>query len=245
MDCKHIAIRSLRASVDSPYTTPGLGDRAHEVLKAHLYGKAHDCDVVLHLTKDKYGKVHKKISWSELLALVPNVSIQVHEIKGLKETDWLQYLKDKGIEAEIYRYKEIPTMLDGFEASQYFTELPCLPPPDIKQKLPKKFVTAQFDSTDPNRNSDLIRIEGLLDKFRLKGCEIVTVGGASKNAELRDSILHIAHAMHFAEAHVGVDSGMMHLAQFYKRWEQIHILTAQFTSHHLIRAKNYGAILYD
>tara|TARA_B000000609_G_scaffold122261_1_gene96121 strand:+ start:518 stop:1255 length:738 start_codon:yes stop_codon:yes gene_type:complete len=244
MDCKHIAVRSKSVRSNDAYTTPGLGDRAHEVLKAHLYGKAHDCKVTLHLTKDKYGKPHKKISWNELLTLVPNVDIEVHDVAGLEEDDWLQYLKDKGIEAEIYRYKEIPTMLDGFEASQYFTELPCLPPPDIKQKLPKKFVTAQFDSTDPNRNSDLIRIEGLLDKFRLKGCEIVTVGGASKNAELRDSILHIAHAMHFAEAHVGVDSGMMHLAQFYKRWEQIHILTAQFTSHHLIRAKNYGALLY-
>lgn len=244
MDCKHIAIRSKRARSNDAYTTPGLGDRAHEVLKAHLYGKAHGCKVTLHLTKDKYGKPHKKTSWNELLTLVPNVDIEVHDVAGLEEDDWLQYLKEKDIEAEIYHYKEIPGMTGGFEASQYFEELPCLPPPKLAQKLPIKYVTAQFDSTDLARNSDKMRVTGFLNTFRSWGCQVVIVGGGAKKPELRDSIPHIAHAMYHADAHVGVDSGMMHLAQFYKRWEQIHILTAQYTSHHLIRAKNYGAVLH-
>jgi len=244
MGYKHIAVRSKSVRSNNAYTTPGLGDRAHEVLKAHLYGKAHNCRVVLHLTKDKYGKPHKKTSWNELLTLVPNVDIRVHQVAGLEEDDWLQYLKEKDIEAEIYYYKEISHMKGGFEASQYFKELPCLPPPIVTQKLPMKYVTAQFDSTDLGRNSNNRKVTQFLNTFRSQGYEILVVGGDAEKSELRDSISHIAHAMYHAAAHVGVDSGMMHLAQFYKKWEQIHILTAQFNSHHLVRAKNYGAVLH-
>jgi len=45
-----------------------------------------------------------------------------------------------------------------------------------------------------------------------------------------------------AEYHVGSDSGMMHLAQLYKRFEDIHIYSPVngYTSHHLIRAINNG-----
>lgn len=249
MDSKHIAIRSKSVRADKPYTTPGLGDRAHHVLKAHLYGVAHDCNVTLHLTKDKYGKPHKKVSWKELTEMVPNVSIEVHDVAGLEENKWLEYLKEKDIDAEIYHYKDTMAMharenADGIEISQYLKNLPCLEPPQVTQKLPVKFVTAQFDSTDGGRNSDRIRVEGFLNTFRSWGCRIVHVGGAAETPELRDSLHHIAHAMYHADAHVGVDSGMMHVAQFYKRWEQIHILTGQYKSHHLIRAKNNGAVLY-
>lgn len=247
---KHIAIRSKSVRAFKPYTTPGLGDRAHHVLKAHLYGVAHNTDVTLHLTKDKYGKQHKKVSWKELTEMVPNVSIEVHPVADLDEDEWLHYLAEKNIHAELYHYKDTMHMHPyeeaiGIEMSQYFKKLPCLEPPNIKQNLPRKFITAQFDSTDAGRNSNIIQIEGLLNKFRVNGTQVVHIGGDAKTEELRESLHHIAHAIYHADAHVGVDSGMMHVAQFYKDWKDIHILRGSFTSHHLIRAKNNGASIYD
>ena len=66
MESKNIALRSKSMrSGDRPYTTPGLGDRAHSVLMAYQYSRAHKVPVTLHLTSDKYGKPHKKVSWKE------------------------------------------------------------------------------------------------------------------------------------------------------------------------------------
>ena len=45
-----------------------------------------------------------------------------------------------------------------------------------------------------------------------------------------------------AKFHVGSDSGMMHLAQLYMNYEDIHIYDTDgsYKSHHLVRAINNG-----
>ena len=60
---------------------------------------------------------------------------------------------------------------------------------------------------------------------------------------LRESLPHIGYAMYHADYHVGVDSGMMHIAQFYKSYDQIHIHNEGFKSHHLYRAVKNGSKL--
>ena len=248
---KHIALRSksVRAG-DRPYTTPGLGDRAHSVLLAYQYSKAHDTPVTLHLTKDKYGKEHKKISWRELTEMVPagSVSIQVWPVANITEDKWIEYLNSKNVDAEIYYYKDTYKMHPNenvvpLEMSQYLKELPCLDPVPVKMNLPKKFVTMQWDSTDIARSMSSIKLEGIKNAYRNLGYDIVTVGGDAKSNELKNSLHHIGYAMHHADYHVGVDSGMMHIAQYYKRYDQIHIHNEGFKSHHLYRAQMNGSKL--
>lgn len=248
---KHIALRSksVRAG-DRPYTTPGLGDRAHSVLLAYQYSKAHDTPVTLHLTSDKYGKEHKKVSWNELLKMVPNnlVDIKVHPICNIPENAWLSYLASNGYNAEIYYYKDTYKMHPNenvvpLEISQYLKELPCLEPVAVKMNLPKKFITMQWDSTDVARSMSSIKLEGIKNAYRNLGYDIVTVGGDAKSDELKKSLHHIGNAMYHADYHVGVDSGMMHIAQYYKRYDQIHIHNEGFKSHHLYRAQMNGSKL--
>tara|TARA_Y100001958_G_scaffold159648_1_gene162217 strand:- start:3452 stop:4228 length:777 start_codon:yes stop_codon:yes gene_type:complete len=249
MESKNIALRSKSMrSGDRPYTTPGLGDRAHSVLMAYQYSRAHKVPVTLHLTSDKYGKPHKKVSWKELTEMVTGVDIKVWDVCNLPEKDWLKYLKDKGYDAEIYYYEDTFGMHPNeekvpLEISQYLRDLPELKPAIPNMWLPidgNKFVTMQWDSTDISRSMTPIQIEGVIRSYEDLGYEIVTVGGKAKVPDLKNSLKHIGFAMYHAKYHVGVDSGMMHIAQFYKKYEDIHIHNYGFTSHHLVRAKQNG-----
>jgi len=250
---KHIALRSrsLR-NKNQPYTCPGLGDRAHSVLFAYQYSQAHDTPVTLHLTSDKYGKLHKKVSWKELLSLVTNVDIKVWPVNNLPDDDWLKYLKDNDIDTEFYHYgdtfgihaNEPKTNLD---ISKYLKKLPCLKPIDCSAdlNLPKKYITMQWDSTDTRRSLSPILLEGVKQKYENDGYTIIIIGGESKNQLLRDSIAHIGYTIYNAVYHVGSDSGMMHLAQFYKNYENIHVYNNSYQSHHFIRAKKNGSKIYS
>jgi len=249
---KHIALRSMSVRNNSnPYTTPGLGDRAHSVLMAYQYGKAHNTPVTLHLTSDKFGKPHKKVSWKELSEMTDGfVQYQDWPVCKLSEKEWLKYLKDKGVDAEIYHYKDTMHMhqfeeADGIEISQYFKELPCMEPIDCSAdlNLPEKFVTVQWDSTDAGRRPSPILAHKLEQDCKDAGYEIVVIGGQAKNDLLRDSLKHIGYAISKANHHLGVDSGMIHVAQFYKPWSKIHIWKPKFISHHFVRAKNNGAVI--
>lgn len=246
---KHIALRSMSIRNNAnPYTTPGLGDRVHSVLMAYQYGKANNTPVTLHLTSDKYGKPHKKISWQELSEMTYGfVKFKVWDVCRLRESQWLHYLANNGIDAEIYYYKDTMHMhrdetMEGIEISQYLKELPCLDPIDVSSdlNLPKRFVTVQWDSTDSARKPSPIIMNKLEQEA---GCDIVVVGGESKNQLLRDSLKHIGYAMSKAEYHLGVDSGMMHVAQLYKPWNKIHIWKPSFISHHFVRAQKNGAVI--
>lgn len=81
--------------------------------------------------------------------------------------------------------------------------------------LPPKYVTAQFDGTQ-NRNY-LRRPKKILDEYREKGYEIVMVGGQATIPQLQPkpgNLKNISNVMSRSQGHVGVDSGMMHLAKF-------------------------------
>ena len=197
MESKNIALRSKSMrSGDRPYTTPGLGDRAHSVLMAYQYSRAHKVPVTLHLTSDKYGKPHKKVSWKELTEMVTGVDIKVWDVCNLPEEDWLKYLKDKGYEAEIYYYEDTFGMHPNeekvpLEISQYLRELPELKPAISNMWLPidgDKFVTMQWDSTDISRSMTPIQIEGVRRSYEDLGYEIVTVGGQAKVPDLKNSL---------------------------------------------------------
>ena len=249
MEIKHIALRSKSVRDNSkPYTTPGVGDRAHSVLLAYQYSIAHNKPVMLHLTSDKYGKQIKKDSWAELLSMAwRQVMIRPWPVCNLPEDEWLKYLHDQGVSAEIYYYKDNLKLhrdetVVPLEISQYLEQLPCIEPLDVPLTLPEKYITVQWD-TSPDRAISPIKVMAIEEAYKSLGYEIVPVGGDAKIEELRTSLPHIGKAMAYAKYHVGIDSGMMHIAQFYKRYEDIHIHNNGFKSHHLYRAVRNGSKL--
>jgi hypothetical protein len=238
----NLALKSKSFFKDMPYTTPGLGDRVHAILTAYLISKGKP--ITIHLTHDKFGKDHKKVSWNQLCSMVPNVRVMVWPVNDMEEKDWLSYLKKQGFNCDSYYYGDInlPNRNTGtIDIGFLFDNLPCIEPVDCSDffpKLPEKFATIQFDSTDKSRNTkdvDLIK-----QKFIDQGYTLFAIGGQAKHEKLRDSLPHIGYLMSKADIHIGVDSGMFHLAQLYKPWNKIHIHKGSFVSHHLTRAIRNG-----
>ena len=261
---KHIALRSksIRRG-DRPYTTPGLGDRVHSATCAYLYAKKHNTPVTLHITDDKWsvagGELSqvKKDSWKEITNLFPDGLITVKPWPvgrwpkdNLKEDDWLKYLKDNGVDAEIFYYKDFIKMHPNetvvpLEMSQYFKTPALLPPIEKNINLPEKFVTFQFDATEAGRGFSDIMLNGLMNRYESAGYKILVVGGASKDKRFSGPgcLQNVGYAMSKASYHVGTDSGFLHMAMLYMPYNKIHIHNQGYKSHHLFRAVKLGAKL--
>ena len=250
---KHIALRSKSIrSGDRPYTTPGIGDRIQSVLCAYQYGKAHNTPVTIHITDDKWSVAggvksdKKKKSWSEILTLFPKDSVQIKNwpIENVPEKDWIGYLKENNIDAEIYYFEDTIHMHPNetvvpLEMSQYLRKPALLKPIIENYWLPDQFITVQWDSTDPGRTLSPMLQQKIEDKYQ---GAVLHVGGNGKG-RFKDSLAHIGHAMYYADFHVGCDSGMFHLATLYKKHEDIHLYSkvGGYKSHHLVRAINNGS----
>lgn len=255
---KHIALRSksIRKG-DRPYTAPGLGDRLHGAYVAYQYGRKHNTPVTIHLTDDKWSVAggvksdKKKKSWAEIISLFPEGALQVqpHPVENLTEDNWLEYLKSKGYDAEIFYYKDAIKMHPNetvvpLEISEYLKTPLMLDAEKVDLELPKKFITTQWDSTDVGRTLSPIVKSQILSEYQSKGYKVLVVGGESENALLRDSLKHVAYAMSKADKHVGCDSGFFHMALMYFDFKDI-VLYGKvngYKSHHLYRAINNGCV---
>lgn len=261
---KHLALRSrsIRPRADAPngrpYTTPGLGDRIQSVLCAYQYGKANNTPVTLHITDDKWSVARgvksdvKKHSWREIIALFPkdSVILMPHAIEDLAEPDWIDYLKQKGYDATSWWYKDTQFMhgrLDvptEVEMSQYLKTPTLLEAPDVDIKLPDKYITAQWDSTDQGRSFSPLVIENVHNHYRSKGFEIVIVGGDANDPKLKGPgvLNYVAKAMAGSGGHIGADSGFFHLAWLYHPFERIHVYcrAAGSQSQHVYRGIQNG-----
>lgn len=257
---KHLALRTTSVFQNKPFTTPGLGDRLHAILVAYNYSVANDIPVTLHITDDKWNysrdsRNDMKIrSWNEILDLIPSghVQIQPHEIMNIQEDEWLAYLKDKDIDANLWYYsdysgpRDTPTEINAVD---YLKTFPCIPPIVDDIDLPNKFVTMQFDSNNISAfkdNPDDVRkipahlVEKLINNLNNKGFEVIFVGGDATDERFK-VLKNCGYAMSKARYHYGADSGFFHLASFYMKPDKIRLIgSRQFVSHHLARAKDNG-----
>jgi len=258
---EHIAIKSLSVRKPMPYTTPGLGDRIHSVLIGYNYSILNDTQVTIHLTKDKYFRPDKKASWHEILELLPpdRVFVEGHDVKELKEHEWLLYLRKKGINAKLNCYKDFPqrfefpaelTDNDWFDAGKVMSHYPCVEPIVDNIELPEKFVTVQFDcnkvpyyeSSNDIRKIPPMKVLEILAQWKSRGYDTVFVGGdgAPNLGKNPGSLKNIGYAMSKAAFHIGADSGFFHLATMYKPKENIVVYANRGSgmSHHIIRARS-------
>ncbi len=259
---KHLAIPAMSVRLrDTPYTTPGLGDRVHSCLLGYNYALAQDCEVTLHLTIDKVtggkpGGVSKEQSWLDILDLFPGrrVHIQSHPVAWITNEEWLAYLRRHGIAAECYHYGDTYGMYAceewfPLDIAPYLKASPQIPPSDCSKGLglpSVPYVTQQWDTGGDRRDVRRIpedRIERIRDAYRDEGYELVTVGGEAKDNLLRTSLRHVGYVMANAEAHVGVDSGPMHVASLYLPYERLHVYAGKSQHHHVRRWVANGAKL--
>jgi hypothetical protein len=251
---KHLAARSMSVnSPNAPFTAPGLGDRIHLLTVAWCYSQAKSEPVRLHLTADKYDS-KKAASFAEILKLFPtgHISLEAHEVSGISEAEWINYLNNKGVDAELFSYNDHLGRFESTEKldiSKFLKKIPILQEsiPKSHMKFSSKYVTTQWDSTAKTRTLDSKRVNQVTENYRKMGYEIVVVGGESGSPLLRDSLETIASVMSGAELHVGVDSGFMHLALLLLPPSKIHLYNepSGYWSHHLLRAKDAGCQLNE
>lgn len=244
---KHLALRARSVrDPTKPFTTTGLGDRIHAATVAWAYSNAHATPVTIHLTKSKFigGQFNnKRQSWAEIFDLFPagNISYQYHEYEPVSERDWILYLKNVGIDAELSWYKDFPgphESQEDLDISKYLKNIPLLNAQPVDISLPKKFVTCQWDSNDRKRTISIGDRQKVIEKYNNQGYDIVTVGGEAATDNLRWSLKDIAYAMSKAEQHIGVDSAFMHMAFLYFPLDKIDLYIDRdgFFSHHMKRA---------
>ena len=241
-----MAVRSRSPNTDRPFTCTGLGDRIHTVTVGWCYGPP----VTLHLTKDKWqgGQFgNKPQSWAEIIGLFPanTIRLQVHNVHGLSEREWVQYLQAQGHDARPYWYSDHPAkqeQAERIDIAPYLTDIPRLHAQQQDIELPRAYVTAQWDANGAARR---VANPGRIEQgYGRAGYTILRVGGEAEDSRLRWSLPHIAYAMSRAAYHVGVDSAFMHLAQLYMEAERIHLYNTQANpSHHVRRLLDRGGRL--
>lgn len=244
---KHIAIRSrsIHLGGERRYTAPGLGDRIHSVTIGWVWGQAHKTPVTLHLDAKKMTR-DKPESWAEVISLFPRGAVQIkpHDYAPDNENDWLKYLMDRGIDADIHTYLDhIDTHDFPIDISPYFKQIPQIDAEPQNIDLPDRFVTVQWDSSAQSRTLLPGTRELVLGRYRDEyGCDAVVVGGEAKNPNLK-RLKYAAYAMSRAEYHVGVDSAYLHMAPLYLPWDRVHMYneTKKVWSHHMMRAIDNGA----
>ena len=233
------------------FTAPGLGDRIHLLTAAYCYSREEKSEVTLHLSSDKK-EGHKLNSFLELRSLLPENSIKIefHDFIGGVDSEWINYLDSKGINAKLFSYNDhlgrFETKTD-IDISKYLKRIPLLATPLVKneQPLPSKFITTQWDSTAKSRTLNQVEKNKVLEKYKRRGYEIVTIGGESQDPLLKTDVLNAAFAIAKSDYFVGVDSGFMHLAFLYKPFHKIHLYNEPkgYWSHHLLRAIDNGCKL--
>lgn len=244
----HFAIRSKSLRLgDRPFTCPGLGDRVHSVLLAYLYSPIEP--VTIHITVDKWSIANgvmsdkKCKSWLEITDLFPNnIIIQPHPIENIPDVKWVDYLRNLGYDnVTTYHYKDAFNMHPndfeiGEDASVWLQTLPMLKAEHYNINLPKDFITTQFDSTDKQRSISLLQQTTITNKYRAEGFDCIELTGDM-------SLKQIAYILSKAKYHVGIDSGMLHMAMLYLPYNRIHLYNNGYKSHHLLRAVRNGSLL--
>jgi hypothetical protein len=224
---RHIAVRATSVQSRRPFTATGLGDRIHLCTVGWVLTPC-----TLHLTIDKMagGQFRNKPeSWREIVDLFPkgSIALQVHDTAPSCESDWLAYLRKRGIDAEPYWHGDFPGPYESpvaLDIAPYLKRIPLLTAQAQQVSLPERFYTAQWDSTSAKRRA--------AKRPTYDEAELI-VGGEAQDP-YRWSLKHIAFAMSKAAFHAGVDSAFFHMAQLYMPPERIHLYGGS-DSHHALR----------
>ena len=251
---KHIALNHYsRGTIRDPwsehssptklYTAPGLGDRVTCLWGLYQWAKKENhSGVTVHLNKNHWisgnPKVNKPDSWKEISELFNDVKFELMfhpDMPVQNDYNTLKWLREeKDIEASMYYYDKPDAEIN---ITEYLKDKILLDPPkntNIKFPWPdQSFVTMQWDGSGPRRPPEEV-INRIRLYYKNNGYEIVDIG-------MRQTLADIGYYLHHADYHIGMESGMFHMAQLYKKHSQIHLYTASGATDHSRRAKEYGS----
>ena len=253
---KHVVMRYMSTRIKNlPYGCPGFGDIVHSILLTYNYGQHFGEPATLHIASHQYNK-DKPQTWNEVIDLFPRDSVYLNFHKYVPEKDhdkhFFDHIQEKHPQAELHYYLKYPGKIQkvlqpSFYVDEYMKSYPCLKPqcPDeelAKNILPEKFVTIQVDAGAKKRMLKPWQLDSIKNHWNNQGYQIVTLGGEATNPILKRAPW-AGYAMSKARAHIGVDSGYMHLAQCFFKPKDIYIYTNRpwdKWEHHLKMFKDIG-----
>lgn len=226
---KHIVMRYMSSNRKGmPYGIPGIGDLVHTALITYNYGKFHNQPATMHIGPHQYNRDKPQI-WKEIINLFPknSVHIQVHDFHIENDKLFFDHVLQTYPDALLHYYEKYPgkcqqVLQPSFFVDEYLKTFPCLPANPVDIKLPNKFVTAQFDTTSNKRKLTPQQLQQVKEVWNNKGYELLLVGGQATTPLLK-TLSGAGYAMSKAYAHVGVDSGYLHLAHMYFPANKIYV----------------------
>lgn len=251
---KHVVMRYMSTRIKNlPYGCPGFGDIVHSCLLTYNYGQHYGKPATLHIAPHQYNKM-KPQTWKQVMDLFPQgqMYLKIHKFYEESDEAFLQHVLQQYPSAKLHYYEKYPGKLQNvlqpsFFVDEYQRSFPqlkpeCYDPILIKQLLPSKFVTAQFDASSRKRNLTSEQIDMACSYWREQGYKIINVGGQARHPALMTAPL-AGYTMSRARAHLGVDSGYMHFAQMFLKPSDIYIYTNRTIDkweHHLKMFKDNG-----
>ena len=234
---KHLALyHHSRVTPGKKHGTHRLGDKVHTMFCAYQYGVHHGEPVTMHLSsKLAYTDMMKQ--WNEILDLFPKDSVELKiwdDMGVLTDEEIIEFLKLKGIESpNVYFYEDAKE--EDIDITYYLKNKQLVPPIDVEVDLPpQKFITMQWDSPDPSRRMPEDFIQRLVSYYQRTGYDLIEIGKDQ-------SLAQISQYLSKAEMHVGVHSGMLHMAQMYMPHKKIHIYSQIGAQDHVKRFQGFGS----
>ena len=174
-----------------------LGDCIDMVLYCHMLSVVKKAKVSLDCNTN-----HKIEYYNSLIRIGGDVSINSGE-KGIYSLDYKSGLDGAS------KYLSISTQVKNIKTS--------IVPEKCIVRIPKKFVTVQWDAAQKYRMLDKERIKDIENYYKHLGYDIVNIGNKMYSLEATSYIISKA------EYHVGTDSGMAHVAKLILPMDRIHI----------------------
>ena len=179
-----------------------LGDRITAILYAHMLSVIKQQKVLLISQFNEQDKINKMIPFGDV-----QIDAKGGDIRALGNSITNRHLLWHFCKIS----PEFPNTISTYDFEQYVKNKP---------KLPKKFITTQWDAQQKFRQISGERIKQVEKYYKDQGCAIVHLeGDYVKSLPLED----IWYILKRAEYHVGTDSGMMHMARLVLPPERLHI----------------------
>lgn len=241
---KHVFLWNYSRRSKRRFSASMLGDKVHVSFYAYQIGAQKNDQVTFHLNRNCHGdfaytesginstKAIKQMNqWKEVEKLFPDDKFKIVFDEYSISTDKQIKERFKELNPQLYYYGKG----NGINILDYFPNKVLLKP-KIQIPTPEKFVTMQWDSTDPSRNIDKNRIDKIKQYYFSLGYDIIEIG-------IKQSLAEIACYLSKADYHIGVDSGMMHMAQMYMPYNKIYICTGIFKTPHTTRSAEFGSLV--
>ena len=255
---KNLVLRSYNSrKAHKKFTNAGFGDQMHSIFCAFSIAMKDKVKINLHLDKNHCNR-NKLENYRDILTILPaNIQLITHDKTFKSNKKFLQYVEEKGYANPMMWFYE-PRPADKFDPKYWFNIHPylnfmfkyydpkILMTHNIRENITakKKFVTYQFDTTSAKRQTKFKK--QILQNYKKKGYELISLEEtASKHWKNRTKMQ--MKYLSQSDFHLGVDSGLMHMAVYFLPLPRIKMFAPENTkmSIHLRNLINNGVTVNE